>query len=349
MRLRQFLLGVFLGLFLLGIFIFYVLWYPNTFPEPRGKIITISKGMSFRALADSLEIHGIIRNKWSFSLAGRMLGLTKSIRVGKYLFYSGISNESLLRDISKGKSRIVTAVTIPEGWRLEQIAQRYAKELGVDADRFLRLCSDTAFLRRQGVEVNSAEGYLLPETYSFYWQPDEEEIVKRMIEGLFTFYVDSLRERQTALKVSLHQVLTLASIVEAESVTEEERPRIAGVYWNRLKKNMRLEADPTVQYALGRERRLLYRDLDISSPYNTYRRKGLPPGPINNPGKASILATLYPEEHSYLYFVSNGYGGHRFASSYSEHQRNVQLYRKTRREQQRLSAAQKTANIGKTN
>ncbi len=324
-----------------GLFIAYVLWYPNIFDQPQGIVITISKGMSFQAVCDSLFTSGVIRNKWSFTIAARMLGVTKSIRAGKYLFTSGNSNQQLLYDISKGKSLLVIPVTIPEGWRLVQIARRFQRELGIDAEKFLNICHDTVFIQKNNLTVKSLEGYLLPATYSFNWQTEEEEIVKRMLESMLLFYNDSLKQRQVQLKVTQHEILTLASIVEAEAINDEERSRIAGVYWNRLRKNMRLEADPTVQYALGEERRLLYRDLDINSPYNTYRRKGLPPGPINNPGKMSILATLYPEEHNYLYFVADGYGGHRFAANYSEHQKNVQLYRKTRRQLQKLAQMQR--------
>jgi UPF0755 protein len=144
-------------------------------------------------------------------------------------------------------------------------------------------------------------------------------------------------KKQDELGKTQSEILTLASIVEAESNMDEERPKVAGVYWNRLKKKMRLEADPTVQYALGEERRLRFPDLDFDSPYNTYRHAGLPPGPINNPGKLSILAALYPEQHEYLFFVATGTGGHRFAKYYSDHQKNIRLYHRTRRELKQLS------------
>lgn len=327
----------------LGFFLAYILWYPNTFDNPKGIVVVIPKGATFHAVADSLTKNGVLRNRWSFVFAGRILGLTKSIRVGKYLFASGLSNAQILDDISKGKSRIVTAVTIPEGWRLEQIAKRYQRELGIDAQVFLQLCHDTTFIRRYNISARSLEGYLLPDTYAFYWQPEEEEIIDRMVRAFLVFYSDSLHLRTKELNATQHQILTLASIVEAESMNDAERARIAGVYWNRLRKKMRLEADPTVQYAIGMERRLLYSDLDINSPYNTYRRIGLPPGPINNPGRNSILATLYPEHHNYLYFVADGYGNHRFAATYSEHQRNVYQYRKVRRELQRLAQIQKSS------
>lgn len=305
----------------------------NTSHQPQGVVVTISRGSSFNSAAESLRVSGVIRSVWTFKLAGRILGYTKSVRAGKYLFVKGQSNLSLLKDIAEGKSRMVIPVTIPEGWRLEQIARRYHRDLGIDAALFLSLCRDTALIRQHNLTVASLEGYLLPDTYSFYWQNDEADIIARMLDGFQKFYNDSLLERQHQLNISQQEVLTLASIVEAESGVMEERPVISGVYWNRLKKKMRLDADPTVQYALGREQKLSHQDLLISSPYNTYMHQGLPPGPINNPGRSAILAALYPWNHDYLYFVATGIGGHRFAKSFSEHQKNINLYRRVKRAQ----------------
>jgi UPF0755 protein len=265
-----------------------------------------------------------------------VLGYTKTVKVGKYLFVSGQSNYSILRDIHYGKSRIIIPVALPEGWRMERIARRFEHDLGVDAKIFLSLCRNENFIREHGIHANSLEGYLLPETYSFYWQTDEREILERMLNGFKQFYNDSLFRRQEELGRTQLEILALASVVESESNLHSELPVIAGVYWNRLKKRMRLEADPTIQYALGEGRRLTFKDLDVDSPYNTYRRYGLPPGPINNPGKSAILATLFPQEHSYLYFVATGIGGHYFSKTYNDHLKNIRQYHRTRREMQRL-------------
>jgi UPF0755 protein len=316
---------------------YYIFLLPKYHHDPKGKIVTISRGASFRIVVDSLMEANVIRNKWSFELAGRILGYTKSIKVGKYLFVPGQSNFEILRDISFGKSRLIIPVTIPEGWPLDKIAHRFEHDLGIDEKLFLSLCQNEKFMCDQGINAKSIEGYLLPDTYSFYWQTDEQEILTRILNGFKHFYNDSLTKKQDELGKTQLEILTLASIVEAESNVDEERPRVAGVYWNRLKKQMRLEADPTVQYALGEGRRLRFLDLDFNSPYNTYRHSGLPPGPINNPGKLSILAVLYPEQHEYLFFVATGTGGHRFAKSYSDHQKNVRLYHRTRRELKQLS------------
>ncbi|MGB2869319.1 MAG: endolytic transglycosylase MltG [Bacteroidota bacterium] len=313
-----------------------VFWMPNSYPGDNPKIVTIPRGSSFKAALDSLESTGAIRSRFTFKIAGRLLGYTREIKVGKYLFASGLSNLDILRDMKEGKSRMIIGVSIPEGWRMEMIARKFARDLGVDSARILTRCRDSAFVRRLGIDAKNLEGYLLPETYNFYWQTDEQEIVERMITSFRNFYVDSLKKRAEELHLTTRELLALASIVEGESGVDAERPMIAGVYWNRLKKNMRLEADPTIQYVIPNgPRRLLYADLKYDSPYNTYLNYGLPPGPINNPGKASILATLYPENHEYLYFVATGVGGHRFSRTYSEHQKAIKVFKRVRRDLQR--------------
>lgn len=332
---------IYIGLSVIGaailIFTFYVFLFPNIHSDSQGRHVTISRGESFHNVVDSLLENGVIRSKWSFELAGRILGLTKTVKVGKYLFVSGQSNYSILMDISLGKSRLIIPVTIPEGWPLSKIGRRFGKELGIDENRFYALCQDEKFISSQDINAKSLEGYLLPDTYSFYWQTDEKEMIKRILDGFKEFYNDSLIKKQDELGKTQSEILALASIVEAESNLDEERARIAGVYLNRLKKRMRLEADPTVQYAIGEERRLRYTDLNVASPYNTYRNYGLPPGPINNPGRLSIIAALYPEKNDFLFFVATGRGGHWFARNYNEHLKNIRLYHRTRRELKKIS------------
>ena len=320
----------------LFIVLLWIFWWPNSFSNPDERIVTVSRGTTFNAVVESLDVHGVIYSTAAIKLAGRLLGLTKELKVGRYYFSSGVSNFSILRDLRDGASRHLIPVSIPEGIRMRTIAHRFARELGVDSARIMNLCTDTAFVQRVGVPGNTLEGFLLPDTYLFQWQTDEREIVERLVSAFKDFYVDSLKERQKAMGMTTEEVVTFASIVEGEAQIDSERVIIAGVYYNRLKKRMRLEADPTIQYILpDGPRRLLYRDLEIDSPYNTYRHYGLPPGPINNPGRKAILAVLYPAHHRYLYFVADGHGGHRFSTSYSEHRRAVRMYRKTRREMQR--------------
>ena len=313
--------------------LYLVFYASNTSALASERTIVVPRGASFKTVLDSLEASGVLRVRWTLSLAGRFMGLTKTMKVGKYLFPRGLSNIGILNDLAEGKSRILINVSVPEGWRMERIALQYAKLLGIDPQRFISLCDNGSFRRELGIEGASIEGYLMPDTYKFLWQVSEEEIIERMVGEFKNFYNDSLKKRQDELRFTTKEVLTLASIVEAEAVLDRERPVIAGVYLNRLKKRMRLEADPTVQYALpeGR-RRITFSDLRIDSPYNTYVYYGLPPGPINNPGRKSILAALYPEKHAYLYFVADGTGGHVFTKNYTDHQKAVKSYRRIRRE-----------------
>jgi len=329
--------GAFL-LLLVG-FAYLVFWASNTSSRAAERAVIIPRGSSFKTALDTLQSAGVIDIRWTLDLAGRLLGSTKAIKTGKYLFPRGLSNTEIIADLVEGKSRVLISLPIPEGWRLERTALQCARLLGADAQRFIALCDKRSFRQELGVDAASLEGFLMPDTYKFLWETSEEEIIARMVKGFKDFYVDSLKTRQDALKLTLNEVLTLASIVEGEAMLDEERPVIAGVYLNRLKKRMRLEADPTVQYAIpDGPRRLTYSDLRSNSPYNTYVHYGLPPGPINSPGRKSILAALYPQFHSFLYFVANGSGGHIFSRTYSEHQRAVQSYRKMRREAAKASA-----------
>lgn len=306
---------------------YYAVWAPHYFVSP--KTVVIGKGKSFAAAAEVLRDSGVIASSTLFRAVGKAFGI-RTVRAGRYVFESGRSSLDLMRDLETGRSAVSFFVTIPEGTRGVQIAHILRRELDIDSVKFMTLFADGAefgFPRKTA----SLEGYLFPDTYDFEWQEDEREIITRMVHRYKKFFVDSLARRAAALKLSINDVMTMASIVEGEAVKDEERPVIAGLYYNRLKKKMRLEADPTVQYAIpDGPRRLTYLDLKIPSPYNTYRTKGLPPGPINNPGRASILAALFPAHHKYLFFVADGTGGHLFAQTYDEHMKNVRAYRKRR-------------------
>lgn len=311
----------------LGIFVYLTFWAPNTFSGDR--FITVSRGMTFKQVVDSLESQGILRSRTLFELAAKVLDVSEKVYVGKYYFRSGVSNHQILEDIGTGKSALRIPVTLSEGLRIASYAGILQRELGIDSARFHELATDPMVVRSLGVEDNSLEGYLLPETYVFSWQTDEGQVLERIVEEFKNFYNDSLKVREEELGMTTKKLLTLASIVEGEAIFDEERPIIAGVYYNRLRKRMRLEADPTIQFIIeDGPRRLRHRDLQIPSPYNTYRNYGLPPGPINNPGRASILATLYPAQHDYLFFVTDGKGGHIFSRNYSEHRRAVTRYRR---------------------
>jgi UPF0755 protein len=306
---------------------YYAVWAPHSFTSP--KTVMIGRGKSFAAAAEALQDSGVISNAFLFRVVGKAFGV-RSVRAGKYQFTSGVSTIDLIRDLQEGASAVAFFVTIPEGFKGVQIAHTLRREVGIDSAKFMGLFADA---RQFGLppHTKTLEGYLFPDTYDFAWGEDEHAIIERMVHRFQKFFVDSLARRAKAMKLSMNEVMTMASIVEGEAVKADERPVIAGLYYNRLRIKMRLEADPTVQYAIADgPRRLTYEDLKMASPYNTYRVQGLPPGPINNPGKASILAALYPSKNKFLFFVADGTGAHRFARTYDEHMKNVREYRKHR-------------------
>lgn len=217
-------------------------------------------------------------------------------------------------------------VSIPEGLNLLEIASIFKNKMKIDSVTFLSLCTNQKFIDSLGINSNSLEGYLYPNTYEFYQNSPPQVVIKRLTKEfnkMWAKYCSSVDKKDQ------HSLLTLASIVEAETPVISERKTVAGVYQNRINKGMKLEADPTVQYALKSKRRLLYKDLEVDNPYNTYRFKGLPPGPINSPSISSILAAISPENHSYLYFVARGDNSnlHYFSTTYSQHLESVTLYR----------------------
>lgn len=309
--------------------IYYTFFALNEFKGE--KIVTVSRGMSLKQVADSLKSNGVIRNKYLFELAGKFLGLEKKILAGKYLFYNGLTNVDILNDLKTGRSALLISVTIPEGLRAVDQASLFSKMLGVDSAKISSLVFDENYVNDLGIKGKSLEGYLLPDTYHFYWQTEEEEIIKRLVTAFWNIFNDTLQQKIQNKGLKIHNVITMASIVEGETNLDSERSTISGVYYNRLRKKIPLQADPTIQYIIkDGPRRLTYNDLKIKSPYNTYLYPGLPPGPINNPGKASLLAAVFPEKHDYLYFVVSLKGGHIFSKTYTEHQRAVMKFRRMR-------------------
>ncbi len=282
--------------------------------------VLIPRGASLQAIADSLSRHGLLNQPDLFLFLGRVTGKDRRIKSGLLEVPVGLPPYALLTYLAHARPHLIK-VTIPEGLRSEQIAAILAREVGIDSARFMHLVRDSVFTRRLGLRANSLEGYLLPETYFLPWKPEESTLIHQMVQStLQLFQADSIQRRLRELHMSVHQVLTLASIIEGEVVVDSERVLVSSVYHNRLRRGWRLQADPTIQFILkGRPRRLTYRDLEIDSPYNTYRYRGLPPGPINNPGRRSILAALYPARTDYLYFVATGDGRHHFSRTQREH------------------------------
>jgi len=299
----------------LGIVIF--LDRPGTGVGPAE--LVIEEGMSAAQIGHLLQAKGIIDSRYFFTLMAKLYGLENRLKAGKYHFEGPTTAFSALKRLKAGGA-LTEQVTIPEGLTVRQIAGVLQKAIEIDSARFVTLAQNPGFFGKLGVHAPSLEGYLFPDTYRFYWQTPEEKILETMVKRFHQVFADSLKQRATQLRMSVHQVLTLASIIEKEAQVPLERPLISGVFHRRLKLGMPLQADPTVIYALGgRKRRLSKADTRVNSPYNTYLHRGLPPGPICNPGRDSILAALYPVKVDYLYFVAKGDGTHIFTKSLNSH------------------------------
>lgn len=313
----------------------WVAFGPNTaeFVEERG--VKIPPGTSFDEVVSSLDAEGIVASRTTLDWFGRITGWGGQVKAGYYRFEPGASNYDILSTLRRGLQSPVR-ITIPPGTRPEVIAVLAGNVMHFDADEMLAALKDPELAADLGTDTSSLFGYMLPESYDFYWLTSAERVVRRVKQHIDDLYEREIAEAARELNLSMQDVVALASIVEWETHVAEERPRVAGVYLNRLRIGMPLQADPTVQYAVmateGAKRRLLFVDYDIESPYNTYRISGLPPGPITNPSAASLRAVANAERHDYLYFVATGDGGHIFSRTFQEHVNAANRYRRLMQE-----------------
>lgn len=334
MKILKILLILFavLAVFLAGTAYYSYKELSSEIPVSEEIIIVIPKNASLDQIVRIMNYHGIFEPAWFYEIVLKLFAQydSKTYYAGSYKFSPSNTNKHIIESIFSGKNLHILSVTYPEGITLNRFASISEEKLGVDRGEFLRIASLDSILTKYGIPSNSAEGYLMPDTYEFFFDPSPLKVVNKLMEHHKEIWESEFSARATEIGMSKHKVLTLASIIESETQVASERPIISGVYHNRLRKGWLLEADPTVQYALGEKRRLLYRDLEVDHPYNTYKYPGLPPGPINNPGKASIEAALYPAIHDYMFFVAtgDGSGGHNFAKTYSEHLKYVRIFRR---------------------
>lgn len=283
--------------------------------------VTIVPGSNTTTIAKHLASENLIRSPFVFKLAVRYQGIGTKLRAGKYQLSRDMPLTRILDELQKGQIEYQT-FTVPEGLTVTAIAELWEKTGLGTAEEFQNAIEIPILLQKYVPENVSAEGYLFPNTYKFAKGTTAEIVVKMMLSESDAVWNDSLAEEAKILGLTRHQVITLASIIEREAGSKSEIPIISSVFHNRLKHNWRLQADPTVLYALGDPKRPLTRDdLKTVSPYNTYLHKGLPPGPIGNPGKASILGALRPEKTSFYYFVATGPGKHHFSKTLEEHNR----------------------------
>ena len=299
--------------------------------RPEKVFVDIPHGSSRWQIAGILREDDVVRNRLAFTLFSYW-HFRRPIQAGEYYFDQPVNTREVFWKMARGRIYVRT-ILVPEGWTSFEIAEEIQEQGICDREQFLAATHETSLISGMAPQAHSLEGFLFPSTYEFTRHNSCEEVAKRMVEN-FKAVWDSIKpaDLQTLPGgLTPLQIVTLASLVERETPDREERPLVAGVFYNRLRKRVPLQCDPTVQYALALEGQLVKdvkpKDLKVDSPYNTYTHTGLPPGPIANPGEASLRAALAPEVTDYLYFVANDKGGHFFAKTLAEHDRNVKRLR----------------------
>jgi len=299
--------------------------------QPHGAAtrVIIPRGASFGQAADSLARTGLVGSPRMFRLYGRLTGGDRNIKPGTYLLKHGTPWKDIVSALNGGHG-LVNTITIPEGYSLSQITPLLARTLKVPAESVQAAVRDTALLARLDIPNPTVEGYVFPDTYAFPLGTTARQAVREMVYAFERRWKPDWDASLVELKINRNDLVTMASIVEREARLPEERPVIAAVYYNRLRRGMRLQADPTIQYALGHHvGRVLYKDLEVESPYNTYIHKGLPPGPVASPGAASLAAAANPANVPYLYFVASKDGHHEFRMTLDEHTTAIRQIRAT--------------------
>jgi UPF0755 protein len=302
--------------------------------------LRIPPGTGVGAVSDSLAAHDVIRWPFGFRMYVRLQGADRSIRPGTYDFQQGASWAHVLQKLTRGDV-VTIRFTVPEGWTALQIADRLASVLDIPADSIAAVFYDTASAAEFGVPGPTLEGYLYPATYTIPAGAALPEVIRAMVQAYRRAWTPDLQALADSIGMSEREVVSLASIVEAEARVWTERDTIAAVYRNRLRRGMRLQADPTVQYALGqRQSRLLFAHIDevADHPYNTYRIDGLPPGPIGSPSREAIVATLRPADVGFLFFIARPDGTHIFTYTFDQHRAARQQVRRLQQEASRQRA-----------
>lgn len=318
--------AVFLVLILiLSAIIFYYLIFIESYPK-KTAIIDIPKGSSLRKIGNILYKNGLIRDENLFILSAYLNGESSSLQAGEYEIETGSSLESIIKKIASGDVYL-RQVTVPEGKTIFETAEIIHENGFANKDEFIGLVTDGEYAEKlTGKKIPTLEGYLYPDTYYFPKTVTAKIVIETMVSGFNNVYENLSNEKN--LRLSDHEVVILASMIEKETGLGSERHDISAVFHNRLRKGMRLECDPTVIYGMGEEYKgnIRKKDLLTKTPYNTYQIYGLPAGPIANPGKDSLNAALNPSDVNYLYFVSRGDGSHQFSADYWSHVNAVNKY-----------------------
>jgi len=296
--------------------------------------VTIPPGATLEAAVDSLAAHDILEHAGLFTLYARLHGLRGSLKSGVYLLAPRSRWGDVVDALERGRG-VEARLVVPEGLTLAEVAAAARAQLGVPRDSLLAAARDPELIRGLGLpgDARSAEGYLFPTTYLVPLHIHARDLMRVMTREFAAQWQPEWQARLDSLHLTRHALVTLASIIEAEVRYDPDRPYVSAVYHNRLARGMRLEADPTVAYAYGRRlRRVWEKNLAIRSPYNTYQRTGLPPGPIGQPGRASLVAALYPAVVPFQYFVAQPDGKHIFSTTYAEHLAAIRAVKRQRTE-----------------
>ena len=298
-----------------------VLYYGEDIDARAPKVeIRVVPGAYLSDVQRMLVEKGLLEHPRIFRWVAVVTGKDKKVQAGRYVFLQGMSISRMLHKLSHAEFEI-TRLVIPEGFMLREIAGTVEREVEIDSASFYRVATDAGFIKELGISAPSLEGYLFPDTYLLSWPISSRDLTLLMVDRFREMYEKKVAKFASDAGLSTNEIVTLASIIQAEAQVESEMSRISAVYHNRMRMGLRLEADPTVAYALGGVRRgLRYSDLRIESPYNTYRSQGLPPGPICSPGLASLIAAVRPLDGCEdLYFVAAGDGTHIFSKTHAEH------------------------------
>ncbi|MBP1930470.1 endolytic transglycosylase MltG [Ammoniphilus resinae] len=337
----------FLGLLILliiasgGLYTFYIQSL-KSMEQGDSVIVEIPKGSSTKTIGQVLEKNGLIHNGFTFALYVRKQGKGSQLQAGKYQFTRGESVDQIIDRLVEGDVYVsTTPITIPEGYTVAQIADFLTEKGLVNKEEFLKEVNHGDFpyefvkqIPKDRATKYRLEGYLFPKTYELREGITAHEIITMMLDQFQQEWDPSWQEKLKSNGLTLHDAITLASIVEREVVVDKERPIVAGVYFNRLAGDIMLQADATIQYALGNQKaKLTYKDLELDSLYNTYKYKGLPPGPIASPGIKSIEAVVQPQKNHYLFYVTkkDGSGEHYFSETYQQHLHNIALSKKQKK------------------
>lgn len=302
--------------------------------QPQQKVLFLPEGGSLDDLIEIMHQNEFVFNESELRWAANIKGW-KVFLPGRYEMAEVYSYDGFLSRVARGLQDPFR-VSIPSGQEYDRLVQRISNQFRFEEEELRNAMADSSFLAEYDVAEHRLIGRILPNTYEMYWTSTPQQFLRRMMSEFEVAVNAPYAERAKELNLSIDQIITLASIIEWEVRHVDEKPRVSGLYWNRLRRNMRLQADPTVTHAIGERRRLLFSDYRVNHPYNTYLFAGLPPGPINNPRISSIRAALYPEQHNYFFMVATPQGYHSFTTTYNEHLRESRRWTSWLREQRNI-------------